>query len=264
MKSSTTFSIIALSLALISVSLIGIMQTASAKHDTNAGLVAHWKFDKGKGTTAKDSSGNGNTGTLTNGPAWLDRKECAIGKSCLDFDGVDDYVSVRRSSSIEPSSAITITMWVNADVPRGALIDKAFTSHTNPFYSYNVQLEPKAGDATKAELIWALTTNGVVTFMGEGSSEVLIDLNSWQFVSVVYDGSQMKEYVNGVLKGSVPNSGTISYYDMPLLIGKYNNVDFYTNAKIDDVSIYNRALSASEVHSIYSNSLSHFHWKHQN
>ncbi|MFY3740858.1 MAG: hypothetical protein HMLIMOIP_001303 [Candidatus Nitrosomirales archaeon] len=211
------------------------------------GLVAHWKLDEGSGAEANDSSGNGNTGTLVNGPTWTSNTQCVVGSSCLDFDGVNDYVSVPRSSTIEPANAITISMWVNAAQPRGALIDKGFTTHSSPFYSYNLQLEPKTGQSNKAELIWSITTNGIWTFMGEGASEVLIDLNTWQLVTVVYDGSQMKEYVNGQLKASVPKTGTISYYEKPLLVGKYNNLEFFTNVTMDDVRIFNRALSQTEI-----------------
>ncbi|MGH9992596.1 MAG: LamG domain-containing protein [Nitrososphaera sp.] len=222
------------------------------------GLVGYWNFDEGEGTTATDRIGYANTGMLVNAPTWLHNENCAVktngaGSSCLGFDGVDDYIVVPRSSSTEPSDEITITLWVKAKIPRGALVDKAFTNHTYPFYSYNLQLEPNTDQPTKAELIWSVTTDGVWTYLGEGSSEVLIDLNSWQFVAVVYDGSHMKEYVNGELKASAPKTGTITYYDTPLQLARYVNFPFHTTADIDDVRIYDRALPVYDIEKLYQN-----------
>ncbi|MCI0749135.1 MAG: Ig-like domain-containing protein, partial [Nevskiales bacterium] len=72
------------------------------------GLVGHWKFDEGSGTTASDSSGNGNTGTL-NGPVWVPG---AIGRA-LSFDGINDYVSIPGfNATLLPA---TLTAWIKAD-----------------------------------------------------------------------------------------------------------------------------------------------------
>jgi hypothetical protein len=220
------------------------------------GFVGYWQFDESVGTIAEDRSSHENTGILANEPSWLDSENCAfkpgeVGGSCLRFDGVNDYMQVSSSSSMEPSDEITVSLWVNATIPRGTLVDKAFTAHSYPFYSYDLQLEPKTGMPAKAELIWSVTTDGVWTFMGEGSSEVLIDLNAWQFVTVVYDGSFMKEYVNGELVASIPKTGAITYYGTPLQIAKYLNLQFYTSADIDDLRIYDRALPAHDVLNLY-------------
>lgn len=70
--------------------------------------VGIWLFDGGKGDTAKDSSGNGNSGTLINGPKWVDGK---FGDA-LQFDGVDDYVEVSASKSLEMGkSDLTLSFW---------------------------------------------------------------------------------------------------------------------------------------------------------
>lgn len=220
------------------------------------GLVGYWQFDESVGTTATDRSSYVNTGTLVNEPSWLASENCAFKPggargSCLRFDGMNDYMQVSSSSSIEPSDEITVSLWVNATIPRGTLVDKAFTTHSYPFYSYNLQLEPKTGSPTEAELIWSVTTDGVWTSMGEGSSEVLIDLNTWQLVTVVYDGSFMKEYVNGELIASIPKTGEVTYYGTPLQIAKYLNLQFYTSADIDDLRIYDRALPTHEIQNVY-------------
>src|SRR6056297_596327 len=73
-------------------------------------LVGYWKFDEGSGTTAYDSSGNGNDGTLTNGPIWsTDARE---GNYSLSFDGVDDYVDVGNSQILQMDTSFSISFWV--------------------------------------------------------------------------------------------------------------------------------------------------------
>src|SRR3990167_8305115 len=76
--------------------------------DITTGLAGHWKFDETSGTSASDSSGNNNTGTLTNGPTWTAGK---IG-GALSFDRVDDYVHIQQSNILKPLSAITFTTWI--------------------------------------------------------------------------------------------------------------------------------------------------------
>ena len=75
-----------------------------------AGLVAAYSFDEGTGTTANDSSGQGNTATLNNGVAWVAGQH---GKAA-SFDGVNDYITIPNSASTNISgSALTLSMWIN-------------------------------------------------------------------------------------------------------------------------------------------------------
>ncbi|MDP3947882.1 MAG: hypothetical protein Q8Q41_04315, partial [bacterium] len=86
-----------------------ILFLAQASAPSTSGLIAHWKFDESSGTGASDSSGNGNNGTLTNGPTW------ATGKinGALSFDGVNDYVIVASSAtSMDDMPAITVSAWI--------------------------------------------------------------------------------------------------------------------------------------------------------
>jgi len=70
--------------------------------------VAHWKLDEKTGTSANDSSGNGNTGTLTNGPTWTQGK---VGNG-MNFDGSNDYVAIPDSNSLDTTSGVTLAGWV--------------------------------------------------------------------------------------------------------------------------------------------------------
>jgi hypothetical protein len=123
--------------------------SASLTAGTNlaSGLVGHWSFD-GKylsPTTARDSSGQGNDGTLTNGPVPV------IGKmgQALSFDGVNDGVNVGSSTSLTPTGALTISAWVyiNPVNPSyGAIVSNWVNSGASPYF-----FATQAGDPTKIE-----------------------------------------------------------------------------------------------------------------
>ena len=81
--------------------------TAHAQ-DITTGLIGHWKFDEISGTTATDSSGNNNNGTLTNGPTWTTGKI----NNALSFDGTDDYVNAGNPPSLNLTSSFTLSAWV--------------------------------------------------------------------------------------------------------------------------------------------------------
>src|SRR4030042_5737253 len=90
---------------LVFLSLIFYSQH-SANADINTGLVGYWNFDATSGTTALDSSGSNNTGTLINGPTWTTGKI----DNALSFDGVDDYVSISGNSDLVSNQG-TIGFW---------------------------------------------------------------------------------------------------------------------------------------------------------
>src|SRR3989338_1965645 len=82
---------------------LSILLGSPAQAQTS-GLVGYWTFDEGAGTTANDSSGNNNTGTLTNGPTWTTGK---IGQA-LNFDGSDDYVKIPGTATLMSNFSVSL------------------------------------------------------------------------------------------------------------------------------------------------------------
>src|SRR3989338_7429030 len=102
-----------LTLTLASQSILPEVQPAKAALDGAAsGLAGHWKFDEGSGTTAGDSSGNNNAGTLTNSPPGVSGADAKIGAGALQFDGVDDYVNLGSPSSLDNLASSTVAAWI--------------------------------------------------------------------------------------------------------------------------------------------------------
>jgi glucose/arabinose dehydrogenase/PKD repeat protein len=198
------------------------------------GLVAAYSFNAGSGTTAADASGNGNSGTIS-GPTWS-----TLGKygSALSFDGVNDLVSVADANSLDFTTSLTLEAWVFPTATAGSW--------------RTVILKEQAG-----QLVYALyagedspVPGGHVFVNGDIStiSSTALPLNTWSHVAVTYDGSTIRLYVNGALVsslggvvGSMPNSTGA------LRIGGNNVWSEWFAGRIDEVRLYNRALSLAEL-----------------
>jgi hypothetical protein len=208
------------------------------------GLVARWRMDETGGTVAADASGNGNTGTLRNGAGWTPGR---IG-GALRLDGVDDHVSVNDSASLSsPASQITVACWAYRTGNKGAWQtlatrqrgvqwdDQWFLGFNNNQYWFGVH-----------------TTAGYPQAAGP-----LAPLNQWVHVAGTYDGATVRLFVNGVQVATAAGSGTILREAKPLLIGAGMNDatgiagDGFLGW-MDDVRLYNRALSASEIQALYA------------
>jgi hypothetical protein len=225
------------------------------------GLVGYWAFEEGSGQTASDTSNYSNNGTLganstpsTDDPSWIAGK---VG-GALEFDGVDDKVTIPHSSSLNISNALTVSAWIKYD-SIGA--------------QSNVIVDKRPRNNLKG---WSLSTNDVTGGRGfylqllapscggspGATDQNVILTNRWYYVVVTYDGSNIKTYVNGILGAATACSGTISVDSSDVWIANNEaNPTQFTDGIIDEVRIYNRALSAEEVRYHYNRGGPVGHWK---
>jgi len=219
-----------------SVLVLGLVLTSVAEA-VDPSLVGWWKFDEGSGSMAADSSGNGNHGFIT-GAVWTKGKT----GQALDFDGANDYVRIVVNPALNNLNAITMAAWVypRADA-HWHVLDK--------------------GDGDKriyAEGV-SLTLDGRVRYTGthayaQSLSNTLV-LNVWQHVAMTWSATDniTRLYHNGVevsYSGQATGSGSVlDDTTQPFVIGARGNLDIVTffNGIIDDVRIYNRALSQDEI-----------------
>ncbi len=188
----------------------------------NQGLVGYWKFDEGNGTTAQDSSGAGNTGTLVNGPTWTTGK---IG-SALRFDGTNNYVDIGAQDVAYPWAA---SFWVkreDSSNSNAALLDSS---------NYSLKLE-QFPDTDKV----GVTAYGVddYTFNYEAP------INIWAHLVFVGTQTQVVLYVDGTLAETIAAS-------ISCPMAQISSVSRAAKGTIDEVHIYNRALTASEILDLY-------------
>jgi hypothetical protein len=216
-----------------------------------AGLIGWWQMEDFNGTLVLDSSdqGNhgifygGNNGTL-NGPTWT-TSTSKIG-AALSFDGTDDYVSIPDSPSLSPTSAITISAWV---------ILNATGTNWQPI-SFKEGPEGRAWwlgffPGNPARIHWS--NGGLSTW--DLSCDIPSALNTWRHIVATYQsgGIGRKIFVDGTLICSDTATGNLLDTSGNVYIGGGGWQPI--NGAIDEVRIYNRALSAEEIGAIYNQGL---------
>ena len=194
------------------------------------GLVAAYSFDTGSGASVPDVSGNGNTGTAM-GAFWSTQGRYG---GAMSFDGVSSVVRVASSPSLALSSAMTLS---GVDQPVGDAVGMA-DDRPAPDRFVLLECEPRCGLAASGGG-W----NQLVSVGGPTASPV----GAWTHVALTYDGTMLRLYVNGTEVASRTASGQITASTSPLWIGGNSPFGEYFAGLIDDVRVYNRALTQAEI-----------------
>jgi hypothetical protein len=208
----------------------------------SSSLVAAYSFDQGSGTTLVDTSGNGNNGTIS-GATWSSGGKFG---DALQFTGnTGCYVTVNDSSSLNLTSGMTLEAWVDPSSlssPASGWLAVIAKEHVNS--SNNICYALYGGSGTG---------NGPSGHVLIGSRDYggalaasQLALNTWTFLAATYNGSIIKLYVNGALAASQSASGKIFTTSDPLRIGGDAAGEMFTGL-IDNVRIYNRALTATQI-----------------
>lgn len=200
------------------------------------GLVGYWKMDEAS-SPSLDYSGNGNIGTWTNSPTSTNGK---FGKG-LSFAGTNDYLDISASSSLEPGN-ITVASYIYV-----AGNDTAgFLAHWNGSGSNGWSYEFSISSG-KLSLMFQ---NGITNTVNITSSSS-IPQNQWSQVAFTYDGSKVYLYINGVQDSTYANYTGGIYYGASPGFSHIGRADYEFNYSLDEVRIYNRALSANEISNLY-------------
>jgi hypothetical protein len=200
-----------------------------------AGLVAAYTFEAGSGTIVADASGNGRTGTMSGGVSWAPGGKFG---QALSFNGTSGLVSIADAASLDFTSNMTIEAWVwpTARSNWDTVVMKGFGSSGRAYALY-------AGDGTG--LPAGTIRAGSSERSAVGSS--VMPLNTWSHVAMTFGGGSLRIYVNGVQVGGVAGNGNIRTSNDPVTIGGSSAWGRWFAGLIDEVRIYNRALSQSEI-----------------
>ncbi|MFA6432512.1 MAG: LamG domain-containing protein [Candidatus Paceibacterota bacterium] len=207
---------------------LGVTVSPNTAGTLGNGLVGHWTFDgPNMISNVKDSSGQGNNGFLVNQTPTTTTPG-KIGQA-LKFDGVNDFISIPSTGAFTFSSGITVSAWIyptkQIDFTRQGIFEN--------------------GDGSL--LLDVVSNTGQIHWGSTASSYVM---NKWYHVVGVADTNGEKLYMNGSL---IDSNGT-SFSGVAQAALRIGLWDFgtYFGGKIDDVRVYNRALSASEVQQLYN------------
>lgn len=213
------------------------MPNAKPAHTLPPGLVLGLGFNEAGGPVAFDASLSGNTGAIS--AATRVRGKDGFG-GALSFNGTDSVVGVAGSKSLALTSAMTLEAWVNpASVAgwRTVLLKEGQSWMAYELYANNAEV-------SRAAAYFTTPGGGMRGITAPGA----IATNTWTHLATTYDGTTMKFFVNGAVVRSVLRSGAIDTTNGPLNIGgNYVWGGEYFAGLIDDVRVYNRALSDAEI-----------------
>jgi hypothetical protein len=207
-------------------------------------IVAWWKFEETKGQTVIDSSGNGLDGELV-GDAHIISDP--VRGNVLSLDGDGDYVDCGNEWALDITDEITVAAWINA------------TTWAEEFWGGSI-VSKDAWEIKSEGYALRCGADGRLSFVvGIGGEwpQALSDRNSmvtdkWYHVAGTYNGNSIRVFINGRLYASEVLTGKIDRSSFNLNIGRNTYAtDRFFNGLIDDVHIYNYALTEAEVKELY-------------
>ncbi|MEM9081299.1 MAG: LamG-like jellyroll fold domain-containing protein, partial [Verrucomicrobiota bacterium] len=216
-----------------------ITWTINAAEQFNSALVAHWPLDETSGTTAANLGSIGTTATLTGGPTWAN----GIRGRALSFDGVDDLATVNNHPDLEVgknNADFSVSFW--------------FYLRESATGAWRALMHKGNANAERTFASWMTPSNNTLHYRisttasgNEGTnSKAEIAINQWTHVTFVKSGDRYQLYLNGEFDSedflggaSVSNNGKFYFGKDPWYRG--------VNSLIDDLAIYNRAITPAEI-----------------
>jgi hypothetical protein len=209
---------------------------------TSGKLIGHWKLDETSGTVAEDSSGNGNDGAIRDGVTW--QPEAGTSAGAVKFDGDSPHLEIPTSGML--ASKGTISLWVNLSANQELSEHRYIFGHTTePHYANRIQLYMD-NNLTMLDL-------GLGGEHATNQDMTTLDIETWYQIVLTWNDGTYAVYLNGeeIATGSYTGLRNINSFAN---IGNNGRPDIREqpfNGLIDDVRIYNYALSENEVKALY-------------
>lgn len=206
-------------------------------NELSQGLAAYWPLDEGTGLMAADVTGRGNAGALVNGPTWV-TAACArtnfVNRACLRFDGINDHVAIEVGALPATEAAKSITLWFSPS-STGGIIRKTIValSGRTGMSGLSVGIDRASG----AMWQWGSPTILRTAAVAE---------NTWHHLAYTHDGAAHRIYLDGALAALSMAAAQTGPTETGF-ISSYNGVSEMYAGQIDELRIYARALTGSEV-----------------
>lgn len=227
-----------------------VLGNVFTKDYEETGINALWHLDDGVSPTV-DSSGNGNNAVLTNAPSWQtddggqwdgQNVQFATGRHLL-FNGSSNYLTIADSATMDGMAQVTFSFWIRRTSSGSGYLFNKFPSGNSAQYSYIMKID------SSNQLLFLLFDG---TAEAGGSFVNTIPVNNWSFVAFTYDGATMRTYINGVVSPTTyARTGVVRNTTADVLIGCDRDFGEKFAGGMDEVRIYNRALSAAEINAHY-------------
>jgi hypothetical protein len=220
--------------------------------DLESALVSYWAFEDGAGTTASDTGGSGNGGTVFGGATWTSGRR----GGALNFDGVDDYVSIPHADSVNFGGAgadsYAVAMW---------FYPESLSGYHHVISKLGTEDEDAANGPSPFELFTGGESASFYVKDGSGAGAdanfsvggVSVSLEAWQHVVLVRDGEALSIYIDGThaATATATGIGETTANTEPITIGQRGDDDIFFDGSIDEVAVFSRALTGPEVSQLY-------------
>ncbi|OYT53802.1 MAG: hypothetical protein B6U72_04680 [Candidatus Altiarchaeales archaeon ex4484_2] len=220
------------------VSAVFDVNSPSSRSVTDfSGLVAYWRLDEKSGNSVHDYSGNGNHG-FVNGASWGE----GISEHALNFDGDGDYVQVSDPGLLDNLSALTVCSWARMDGLSAA-------DHPGCVLCEKNQLQFRY--TSSGFLFGVYDSESNYSSIGVGNS---LNREVWHYFCGVWDGisGSMEFYVDGQLKDNMGGvDGSLASTGHGLYLGRWHGGWYELNGSLDEVRVYSRALSSTEIKDLF-------------
>ncbi|OHB57674.1 MAG: hypothetical protein A2173_04650 [Planctomycetes bacterium RBG_13_44_8b] len=208
---------------------------------TGGKLVGWWKLDESEGRNVSDSSGNNHSGSIIGNPQW--RPTGGKIGGALEFDGDGDYVNLGKGPDFDLTKQITVAVWIKVN-----RFDKEWQTIIAKGDSALRMQRVRQTDSLE------IACSGVAvpgTEWGGVYGKMNVNDGQWHHAAGVYDGKKLSLYIDGKLDVSSNASGNINVNDYPVYIGENaERTGRFWNGLIDDVQIYNYAISEGDILSL--------------
>lgn len=207
-----------------------------------ANLVGHWGFEEGSGNVALDSSTHHLNGSIVNG-SYVAGK---VGDYAMNFNGSSSYVEIGYNGLLNPDS-VGISLWFKARPGQQTwadMLDKGHGYGTSPYYGgYVIQYEGNASS------FYSGYGNGS-NFYGAPSPAGFKD-DQWHHLVTNLGADEISMYIDGQLISSAAGAGPITDNNSSLYFGRHRVLGRYFNGLLDDIQIFDGALSTAQVRALY-------------
>ena len=226
MKTLSMSCIVAILLCLFSV---------TAESGTDKSLLFYFMFDEGGGGTAKDATAYGNDGIIKGDPEWVDGK---FGKA-LELDGTGDTIEIPHNAGLNITTAVTMEMWIKAAESGGDGNQAGIEKGGWEIGEYS--LYPVYGGNTLAQF------NDLPDGCDDEKIGPSIRNGNWRHLAGVWDGANILLYIDGEVVISGKCEGELGTNVKSVYIGSRNGGERFLIAAVDEVRLYNRALTEEEI-----------------
>jgi hypothetical protein len=190
--------------------------------------VAAYSFEEGAGATVTDATGKGHTGTIREA-TW---STTGRNGKALQFDGVNDWVTIDDAADLRLTGAMTLEAWVNPTQTSGWR---------------TAILKERPGDLAYSLYSSGQNTPSVYSTTGSARATPAVPANTWTHLAATYDGSMLRMYVNGVQRATATNANGLSASTGVLRLGGNSIWGEFFAGKLDDIRIYAQALTATQI-----------------